>query len=168
MSTDKIKRQFIWLRKVLELIDRTTLPGEILGEVRVGLELFGWDRLPETITVENKGATATGTVLSVPAPDGFTRVILQGEVVSSDSAIAQKLFLTQTGVLGVGAEVGVSAPTSQAIGEAGTPGVLTTRVFLQQGERLIGRAIPAPGVGENLTLQYRHIDLPFGEYIPYL
>jgi len=168
MALDKVKRQFIWLRQVLELIDKTTLPGEVLGEIRVGMELFGWDRLPEVISVNNVGAAATNQVVSAVVPAQFLRLCLAAQVVSSDVAIQQRLWIAQRGVLGGQFDVGVSSPIDQAIGEAGIPAVVEKSLYMSQGERLVGRSVPAPGVGEELTLTFRHIDLPLGEYIPYL
>jgi len=168
MALDKIKRQFIWLRQVLELIDKTTLPGEVLGEVRVGMELFGWDRMPEATSFNNVGAAATNQVVSAIVPEGVLRLMIQAQVQSSDVAIQQRLWLAQRGVIGSGNDIAISSPIDQAVGEAGIPAALEQHVWLSQGERLVGRSIPAPGVGEELTLTFRHIDLPFGEYIPYL
>jgi len=168
MALDKIKRQFIWLRQVLELIDKTTLPGEVLGEVRVGMELFGWDRLTEATMVNNVGGAATNNVVSAIVPTGILRVVLEAQVVNSDPLIAVDLWISHRGLIGGTTNVAVGEVTTQAIGFNGVPASSSRIVYMQPGERIIGNSRPAPGVGEELTLTFRHIDLPVGEYIPYL
>ncbi len=164
----KIKRAFLWIRKMLEITERTDVPESIENVVRPALDMLGWERMPEVTTVQNIGAAATAFVVSGVSPDNFVRVIVAAQVESSDVLLAQDLWLAQRGVLGVANDVAVSQVYSQAIGMAGTPAATDKLVFLSPGERLVGHSSPAPGVAQQLTMRHRQIDLPIGEYIPYL
>lgn len=163
-----INRAFSWLKKILEVTEVTNVPDIVLPDVRAVADLFGWERMPEGTVVNNVGAAATNQVVSAVVPGDIVRLILEAQVVSSDAAIAQTLWINHRGLVGAGLDIGVAQPINQAIGFNGTPAVMDRIIFLQPGERIVGRSTPAPGVGEELTLTFRHIDLPIGEYIPYL
>ncbi len=163
-----INRALMWLRKVMEITESTESPrvlSEVLDPV---IDVFGWDRLREAETIENVGAAATAQVVSAVSPADVLRLVLTAQVESSDVAIAQDLWVAQRGVIGVQNDVAVGEIYSQAIGFATTPASSNRLVFLSPGERLVGHSIPAPGVGEELTMRFRMIDIPFGEYIPEL
>ncbi len=163
-----INRAFSWLKKTLEITEKTIAPDLLLPQVRPTIDVFGWERLPEA-TVENRvGTAATSTVTSTLVPDDVVRVILEAQVVNSDAAIAINLWLRHRAVIGGGFEIGVSPVFEQQIGFQGAPASIDRIIVLQQGERLVGVSSPAPGAGEELTLTFRFIDLPVGEYIAYL
>ncbi len=163
-----INRALSWLKKTLQVTEKTTAPDTLMADVRPIIDVFGWERLPEA-TVENRiGAAATASVTSTLVPNDVVRVVLEASVVNSDAAIAIDLFITHRAVIGGGFEPSVSPVFAQQIGFNGSPASIDRVIVLQQGERIVGNSRPAPGVGEELTLTFRFIDLPVGEYIAYL
>ena len=84
MAIDKIKRAFIWMRVALRITDKTTLPGDVLGEIRPILDTFGWDRRsPESSgpgdgpQTENNQSNLAGDVVTLSAvPEGVMRYVL--------------------------------------------------------------------------------------------
>ncbi len=161
-----INRALQWIKKVFEITEVATVPTQVLPEVRAMVEVFGWERLPEGTTVVQVGGAAANQVVTAVVPADICRLVLEASVVSSDVAIRQTLWIAHRGVIGTGADVAVGLPFDQAIAFAGTPGVANRAICMQPGERLVGRCVPAPGVGEELTMTFRHIDLPIGEYVP--
>ncbi len=160
-----INRALMWLRKVMEITESTESPRVLSEKLGPIIDVFGWDRLREAETVENVGAAATAFVVSGVTPQDVIRLCVTAQIESSDAAIAQDLWIAQRGVIGIGNDVAVGEIYSQAIGFATTPASSSRPVFLSPGERLVGHSTPAPGVGEQLTMRHRQIDLPFGEYI---
>lgn len=161
MALDKIKRQFIWLRKVLGIIDKTTLPGEVLGDVRVMMDLFGWDRFPEAQIAQVSNPLAD-FANSAPGPDDTTRLILNASARHTD-VINHDIWIEKNPAPGV-LRVGLNQPTN-VIG--GTDAGLTRPTFLNPGDFLRARVEAAVGAGTMVITTY-FIDLPQGEYIPYL
>jgi len=161
MALDKIKRQFIWLRKVLGIIDKTTLPGEVMGEVRVAMDMFGWDRLPEAQIAQVSNPLASFANSAV-GPDDVIRVILNASARHTD-VINHDIWIEKNPVASL-LRVGLNQPTN-VIG--GTDAGLTRPTFLAPGDFLRARAEAAVGVGTMVITTY-FVDLPRGEYIPYL
>jgi len=169
MAIDKVKRAFIWIRNSLRIIDRTTLPGEILGEIRPTLDTYGWDRLRPGPAGEGAGPTAenaqgvlaTDSVLLSAVPAGIMRyvIFLSG---SHDDPVAGGLelsFQLRTGTIDVGiAPSRVTAANPVRMG-------LDRHLLLEPGQVLLMRSVPAPAVGERLFLRMRFVDIDFGEYI---
>jgi len=79
-TVDKIKRAITWIRKSLEITEKTTQPGTISGEIVPTIELAGWD-LNRVLEHRNfaggPGATATITPV-VPAGEAHLYVALCG------------------------------------------------------------------------------------------
>jgi len=170
MARDKVKRAFIWIRNTLRIIDRTTLPGEILGEIRPTLDTFGWDRLSPAPAGEGtgpvaenaQGALATNSVLLSAVPQGVMRyvIFLSG---SHDDPVAGGLELSfQLRVAGV--DVGISSSAVVAANPVRMG--LERNILLAPGELLLMRSVPTPAIGTRLFLRYRFVDIDFGEYIP--
>jgi len=160
---DKIKRSFVWLRQALDIIDKTTLPGQVLGEVRVGMDLFGWDRLQES-THDNSGAAAPASTVTGPiTPDGILRLVLHASVVHTDTGVTHFLWIDRAQPVG-GAIVGITSPN---VAVPVNVDVGATHWFwLEPGSTPRGRADVALVAGA-LVLDMLFIDLPFGEYIPH-
>ena len=160
MPVDKIKRNFVWLRKILRITEKTTLPGEVLGDVRVGMDLFGWEVLAEQSTIVTSGTTGATTVNGTLAPEGFLRLVLHADVEHNDGAGPHVCWMTKRTQATV-TTVGVVSPLSLDDAETN---VLPNRLILAAGDRLVARAATM-GAGAILRLTLNFIDLPVGEYI---
>jgi len=169
MARDKVKRAFIWMRNSLRIIDRTTLPGEILGEVRPTIDTFGWDRLSPAPAGEGAGPTAenaqgglaSNSVLLSAAPANVMRyvIFLSG---SHDDPVAGGLELSfQLRTAGI--DIGI-APSRVTAANPVRMG-LERNIVLVPGQQLLLRSVPTPAIGTRLFLRMRFVDLDFGEYI---
>jgi len=165
LATDKIKRNFIWLRKVLELIDQTTLPGQVIGDVSPTMDLFGWDRIREAVVENALGAGGANIALAAVVPEDRIQVVFEASVRSSDAANAQDLWVAHRSISRTSIDVAVSPTFRQDVGFNGSHASTGRIILLSPGERLIGRSNPAPAGGNDLTLSLRSLNLPFGEYI---
>jgi len=169
IPSDKIKRSFIWLRKVLEITEKTTLPGQILGEVRPTLDTFGWDRYGEAVASRFTG-TNSSTATSTVVPEGICRLVTNASVHVDNGALAFTLWLevqeAQRGGLGAFG-IGIVQPVLNAA--AGIPFIkmgITRPLLLGPGDAISGHCQPASGAGQLVVLSVRAIDLPIGEYVP--
>jgi len=169
MARDKVKRAFVWMRNSLRIIDRTTLPGEILGEVRPTIDTFGWDRLAPGSAGEGAGPTAenaqgglaSNSVLLSVVPANVMRyvIFLSG---SHDDPVAGGLELSfQLRTAGI--DIGI-APSRVTAANPVRMG-LERNIVLIPGQQLLLRSVPTPAVGERLFLRMRFVDIDFGEYI---
>lgn len=159
MPVDKIKRSFLWIRKSLGIIDKTTLPGDVNGEVRVAMDLFGWDRLQQPGVHQNSGTTAATTVNGLLCPPDVLRLVLCGDVHHNDP-IDRTIWMEKVTPASAVA-LGIVVPRLLGTLE-GNP--LERWVYLVEGERLRARA-DAMGVAAVLSLTLSVIDVPVGEYI---
>lgn len=162
--SDKIKRSFVWLRKTLGIIDKTTLPGEVLGDVRPVIDLFGWDRLGEASVVSANSVVAPGaTVNGDVTPDGVLRLVLHANVQHTDTNVDHFLWIDKLAQAAGGFIVGVTSPNVAVpvLVDQSTSGWFV----LAPGDRIRGNADVALVAGA-LTLNTNFIDLPLGEYIP--
>ena len=159
MPVDKIKRSFTWLRKSLGIIDKTTLPGDVNGEVRVAMDLFGWDRLQQPAVHQNSGTAAATTVNGLICPADVLRLVLQGDVHHND--VVDRTIWMEKVTPASSVALGIVVPRDLGSLE---PNPLERWVFLVEGERLRARA-DAMGAGMVLSLTISIIDLPVGEYI---
>lgn len=167
MAIDKIKRNFLWLRKVFGIIEKTTLPGEVLGEVRPTIDTFGWDRLTvsglsniETVT----GTLASDTVVLEVVPDRVFRYVIYASCSHNDPAGLALNFQ----VRGSGRDIGLDNQIATAVIPQPMRFGLQRSILLVPGEQLICRSSPAPAAGTSLFLRYKFVDLDAGEYIPSL
>lgn len=166
--TDKIRRAIIWIRKTLDITQKTTQPGTVSGEIRPILDVFGWDRLKSSTEVVGASAsTDASTTANGPiTPEGIMRYVFfagvqHDELVGTDLNLwIDLLTVNSFPVPLLPSQLIVGAAAGQQI-RHGTP-----RPFLMRpGDRLRGRASPATGVGIALTVRQLFIDLPEGEYI---
>ncbi len=170
MARDKVKRAFLWLRQTLRIIEKTTLPGEILGEVRPTIDTFGWDRLnPQSSgpgigpTNENaQGALAADSVTLTGVPQGVMRYVIFLSC-SHNDPVAGGLELSMQIRTG-GIDIGIGE--SRVIAANPVRNGITRNILLAPGELLVCRSVPAPAVGTRLFIRYRFVDIDFGEYIP--
>ena len=171
MATDKVKRAFVWMRNAMRIIDKTTLPGEIAGEIRPTVDTFGWDRLnpqssgaglgPQTEAAQ--GPLAGDSVLLTAVPQGVMRYVIYASM-SHDDPLTLVLSM-QIRISGL--DIGVfqeAAPASVSPFRIG----LNRPILLAPGEQLLCRSSPAPAAGQRLFVRYKFVDLDPGEYIPAL
>ena len=175
MAIDKVKRAFTWLRNSLRIIDRTTLPGEILGEIRPTLDTFGWDRLAPVSSgigvgpqVESaSGVLGSNTVSVNPVPEGVMRYVIYCSGFHDDTtALALSLQVripVPTGTV----EIAIDKGTGVAAGQIASPiqHGLERNILLAPGERIVLRSVPDPGGVDRLSILYKFVDIDFGEYI---
>jgi len=172
MAIDKIKRAFIWLRVALRITDKTTLPGEILGEVRPTMDTFGWDRRspessgpgtgPQTETAQS--ALAGDSVLLSAVPQGVMRYVLSASCSTDDPAGNLTLSLQ---VRTSGLDIGVQPAVDNASQDP-TEHALDHPILLQPGQQLICRSEPAAAIATRLRIAMQFVDLDLGEYMPAL
>ena len=162
MARDKIKRSFLWLRRTLEIIDKTTLPGEILGEVRATLDTFGWDRLPSEQFLQFVATAPQVAVASSTPPIDVLRVVLGASLEHTDTGVNHIAWLTKRRNPG---PFDVGIPTDRQDIDVGEFMSMIGRTFLINNDFVIAEIIGAPVVGQ-ITLRLITIDIPFGEYIP--
>lgn len=161
MASDKIKRNFVWLRKVLEIIEKTTLPGVILGDVRPTIDTFGWDRLSEDPTFANTFDPAPAIeVDSATVPENVVRLYLHAAVRHTEPAVNHFLWIER--VLPVELEIGVTQPNAAM--PPTVPQGTDHWLLLAPGEFLRAKTDVTLIAGA-LALDVLFVDLPFGEYI---
>jgi len=169
MARDKVKRAFIWLRNTLRIIEKTTLPGEVLGEIRPTVDTFGWDRLsPESAgpgvgpTTENQQSILGGDVAALSVvPQGIMRYVFAASA-SHDDPVAGGLALSIQRRNG-GLDIGLT----QAVATAASPvrhGLLRS-ILLAPGEQLLARSTPAPVITSRIFVRMLFVDIDAGEYI---
>lgn len=160
MSADKIKRSFLWLRKTLRVIDKTTLPGQILGEVRPTLDTFGWERLAETEFETATSAVGGSNVQFAAVPPDTVHLYLQASV-----------RITVAGPFNVW--VGVRQPSGGTVALTRLEAAILLQkvaplarpVIIPEGCQLEARSEAAIVAGTMILEAFR-IVLPAGEYIP--
>lgn len=80
MPSDKFKRAITWIRKTLEITEKTTQPGTVSGEILPTIDSFGWE---QAVALEHRavsggpGASATITPV-VPAGEAHLYVACCG------------------------------------------------------------------------------------------
>jgi len=172
MAIDKIKRAFIWMRNTLRIIDRTTLPGEILGEVRPGIDTFGWDRLsPQSagtgvgpVSENSQGSLASDIASLSAVPQGVMRYVIFASA-SHDDPVAGGLTISlqvrtfAPALLDIGISPGISIAADPArVG-------LDHPILLAPGEILLARSSPAPAAANRVRVRMLFVDIDAGEYI---
>jgi len=169
MAIDKVKRSFIWLRNTLRIIDKTTLPGDITGEIRPVLDTLGWDRLsPESAgagagptTENNQSALAGDVALLSVVPQGVMRYVIHASA-SHDDPVAGGLSLSLQ-VRHGGLDIGLTPAASTAASPVRHG--LSRSILLAPGEALLARSSPAPAAAQRIFVRMLFVDIDAGEYI---
>lgn len=162
-ESDKIKRALTWIRKTLDITERTNMPEGIMRNIKPTLDVFGWERLPEARAVVNTGTNVSSQVSSV-TPDETTRLVYACSVETSNNLLAFWLWIEHR-VTASGIDVGIMTPTLTAAG-TGTMRIGANRaLLLAPGDQLIARSNAVVGAAETLSVRMRYIDLPIGEYV---
>jgi len=161
MARDKVKRAFIWIRNYLRIIDKTTLPGEILDEIRPSIDTLGWDRLQEPIfeTVTVTAGASTEVQLSI-VPEDEARYYMALSAFHT-SATAKDIHIAFRDRAGnsVGLNRSLGLPANQVL-------ALERPFLVPAGARVAMVSRTAVGVGEDLTITGMSYTLDIGEYVP--
>ncbi len=163
MAQDKIKRAITWIRKSLEITERTTNPGTVGGEIQPQLDVFGWERIEE-VTTSIASAAAVNSVTLLAVPEGFLRLVLNASVETNDTVQAFTFWMDVLDA-GSGGVTGVTRPVAIPISAVAIRSGLERPLIMQPGDTLRARCSPATGVGLLLIARQRFVNLPIGEYI---
>lgn len=156
-----INRALMWLRKTLEITELTDSP-QVLSEVlRPTIDVFGWDRLSETVFDSPFVAAPGLTVNSDVTPDDVLRVYLHAAVRHTDAGVTHTLWIQKLANVG-GISVGVTSPFLAV--PVGVPIAAQQWILVEPGARLQGRA-PIALVAGAIAMDLNFVDLPIGEYI---
>jgi len=162
VALDKIKRNLVWLRRALGIIDKTTLPGQILGEVRPTIDTFGWERLPEEQFLTTTAPAPAVAIASAPTPDITLRLVYGASLEHTDTAVSHTAWFIKRrnpGALDVGVP---SDRTAIVVGEFMS---MIGTTFLVAGDFFIAEITGTPVAGQ-LTLRLNVVDVDIGEYVP--
>ncbi len=166
MARSGINRGLMWLRKVLEVTEETDSP-QVLSEVLgPSMDVFGWERLADVQTERRVGVNVDvieGTVV----PEGVLRLILAASVETNNGVLPFTLWIEHSDGTGAGA-IGILRPIDIPISAVPIKSGVERIHVLAPGDRLRGRSSPASGVGSDLRISSRFIELPIGEYVGYL
>lgn len=161
MAIDKIKRSLVWMRKTLGIIEKTTLPGEIVGEVRPTIDTLGWDRLLQLEPTRVNAAAPAQVVISAAVPSGIVRYIHTLSISHTDANVEHEVSVVkrrQPNTFNIG-----QATDRRLIGENQFCSIIHP-IMLVEGEFVIGQVLAAPVVGV-LILTFLSVDIEQGEYI---
>lgn len=162
MATDKIKRNFLWLRRVLGIIDKTTLPGDIVGEVRPTIDTFGWDRLPEEQFLATVAPDPAQAVASGETPANTLRIVYGASLEHTDTGVTHTAWLIKRRNPG-SIDVGLPTDRSTIVVREFMSMIGTT--FLLAGDFIIAEVVGVPVAGQ-LSLRLNVVDVDLGEYVP--
>jgi len=161
-TIDKIKRNFLWLRRTLGIIDKTTLPGEVVGQVRPTIDMFGWERLPEEQFLATTAAAPGKAVASAATPDNTLRIVYAASLEHTDAAVSHTAWLIKRRNPG-GIDVGLPSDRQQIVVGEFMSMIGTT--FLVAGDFIIAEVVDALVLGQ-LSLRLVVVDVDLGEYVP--
>jgi len=159
-----INRALMWLRKTLEITEETDSPrvlSEVLGPT---LDVFGWERLNETTNLTTVSAVNQNQVIAPAVPADVLRLVLEANVETTESTLAFTMWIDHLdGDSNI--TVGVMRPIEVPISAIIIRCAMQRQIIMSPGDQLVGRASPASGVGDTLSIRQRFVDLPIGEYI---
>ncbi len=161
----KINRPLAWIRKALEVTEKTDAPRGFDANIRTILDAFGWERLNETVTTRSVGVNVD--VIQSPAvPEGVLRLVTSACVETSNTALPFTLWIEHTDGTGAGS-IGIMRPIEIPISATVIIKAGVERIHvLRSGDSLRGRSSPASGIGFDLRISLRFVDLPIvGEYV---
>lgn len=157
-----INRPFSWLKKTLEITEKTTAPDSLKPDVQSIIDVFGWERLvQEQFELETAAAPATA-VATDPVPGDTLRIVYGASLVHTDTAVNHDAWLLKRRNPG---PFDTGIPTDRSMIQVGEHCSMQNMIFLIEGDFIIGEIFLAQTVG-NLTLAVNFVDVPIGEYIP--
>ena len=162
-TTDKIKRAFTWLRKSLEITEKTNLPGTIDGEIRPILDAYGWDllQLPEQARLVTAGPTLVTRLAPVPA--GEAHLFISCDLVHSDGAATHAIWIQLRAADGTESVVmKVGDPLLRA---DSVPASMGRPILVPAGARLFGQSLDSIPIATTFVIRGHFIRLKVGEYV---
>lgn len=163
-ESDKIKRALTWIRKTLDITERTNMPEGIMRNIKPTLDVFGWERVPETVAVALAG-TNVSSQFSAIVPEETARLVYSASVETTNDVAAFWLWIEHS-VAASAINVGLMRPILTAAGTGLMRCGMDRTLIMSPGDRLVARANTLVGAAETLSIRMRYIDLPIGEYVP--
>ncbi len=160
----KINRALTWIRKALDVTQKTAAPTGFDDDVRTILDAFGWERLNETIGQRVQSAPNANFVIGSTVPDDVLRLVLEASVEHNDPVAAHTLWLEHRH-LASGRNISIQQPVLTPGGAVDIVAGLMRSVVMRPGDTLTGRSAPATGAGNNLIINQEFVELPIGEYV---
>jgi len=158
-----INRAFSWLKKVLQITEKTVAPDSLLPDVRSTLDLFAWERLAEPVTRQFAAGALAANVVGLPTvPDGVMRYYQYLSVGHDDPAGGGLSLSLQ--IRSAGFDFGVDIIHVDQLPDPMKSGI-TKPLLLRPGESLFCFSDPAPAAGQQLLIRGMFIDIEVGEYI---
>ncbi len=160
-----IKRAILWIRRNLEIKERTNVPEFVDNIVRPTMDVLGWERLLQTrSSAISNAAPGFSVQTGVFTNNDTVRFILKAGVFHSDTGVTHQVRLERHGE--VRASVAVGLPLDQhSIGDGGALCSMIGNTFILPGQFLRARVVTNLVVG-TLNLNIQFIDVPNDEYIP--
>lgn len=163
MAIDKIKRAITWIRKSLDITEKTTNPGTIDGNIRPTIDAFGWERLPQTELTSVSSPSGTSVDFGAAFTDTQSiRLIMKASFRHTDTGVTHSVSIIKRLSSG-GAEVGLPLDRPTII--VGEIASMIGHTYLIAGQILqfqIVTALVAGAIAANIEF----VDIPRGEYIP--
>ena len=161
----KINRALTWIRRALDVTQKTSAPTGFEDEIRTSVDALGWERgaTVEFVTAASAGVT---TVVQLPdVPEGEAHYFLTCHITHDSVEGARQMAIAMR-----------IDPDAVASGVSITSTFLVTQfhflamqrpILVPPGGRLLGRVdalnIPA---GRTFTIAGQFLRLPIGEYVP--
>ena len=167
-----INRAFSWLKRTLQITEKTVAPDFLFSGAQPVLDLFGWERLAPAIvgpggpeSLSANGADNADTAQFGVVPEGVMRLILRASMSTNDLLTGMTLSMQVTSG---GIAVAIAAAR---IEPAVVPGSEPARypldrwILMGPGDQLGVRSSTAPAVGSRLNIRMQFVDLDVGEYV---
>jgi hypothetical protein len=165
MPTDKIKKAITWIRRSLEIKEKTSMPGTVDDTIRTTIEAFGWERLNESEGLVTSGAGPRDNTITPVVPAEVLRLVIAASVEMDDPLGPFTLFLEHE--WNSLTRTGVCPPFTTVVNGSGVRVGLTRPIVMRPNDRFRGSCIPAIAIGANLIVRQIVIDIPIiGEYVP--
>ncbi len=158
-----INRALSWLKKTLEITEKTTAPDSLMADVRSTIDVFGWERMAEAEFETATSGVGGSNVQFTSVPTGVVHLYLHASVridVAGPFNVWVGIRGPARGPIGTVA----CSPVAAAI-DAQKVSPLFRPVILPEGFQLEGRSEAAVALGSVILEAFR-IVLPVGEYIP--
>ncbi len=159
----KINRALTWIRKALDVTQKTSAPTAFLDDIRTVVDALGWERLNETVTSRNTG-TATNVIDSGIVPEGVLRLVLSASVELNDTVQAFTVWVEHSDGTTAGSPA-VMRPIQIPISAISIHAGIERIIVMREGDTMRARCSPNVGPGLEIRIVLRFVDLPIGEYV---
>lgn len=160
---DIVKRLNTWLRKSLQITEKTTLPGTITGEIRPIIDAMGWDLLQFAEVAGRVTAGATTSTRLTVVPPGEAHYFLGCDITHDDGGAHTILIAYRSAS---GNETTIGPVDAVAAYNAQVPAVLSRPILVLPGDGLVGNSLDSIPIGSDFTIRGHFIRLELGQYVP--